>query len=88
MRTTPIEFTMGREEIERFIGKARHDMQPGQRFVRGLYAGGTLAYEAIGLLQAKLPKVFVGMLGGATVLVVKSELRNFHATGFDVSASR
>jgi succinyl-CoA synthetase alpha subunit len=64
MRTTPIEFTMPREEIERFIGEATRAMQPGQRFVRGLYAGGTLAYEALGLLQAKLPKVFLGVLGG------------------------
>jgi len=64
MRTTPIEFTMPREEIERFIGEATRAMQPGQRFVRGLYAGGTLAYEALGLLQAKLPKVFPGVLGG------------------------
>jgi hypothetical protein len=39
-------------------------MSPGQRFVRGIYAGGTLAYEALGLLQAKLPGVFPGILGG------------------------
>jgi FdrA protein len=64
MRTTPIEFTMPKEEIERFIGETMRAMQPGQRFVRGLYAGGTLAYEALGLLQAKLPKVFLGVLGG------------------------
>jgi FdrA protein len=64
MRTTPIEFTMPREEVERFIGEATRAMQPGQRFVRGLYAGGTLAYEALGLLQAKLPKVSPGVLGG------------------------
>jgi FdrA protein len=64
MRTTPIEFTMPREEIERFIGEAMRAMQPGQRFVRGLYAGGTLAYEALGLLQAKLPKVSLGVQGG------------------------
>jgi FdrA protein len=63
IRTTPIEFTMPSEEIERFIGEATRAMQPGQRFVRGLYAGGTLAYEALGLLQAKLPKVSPGVLG-------------------------
>jgi FdrA protein len=63
-RATPIEFTMRGEESERFIGEATRAMHPGQRFVRGLYAGGTLAYEALGLLQAKLPKVCLGVLRG------------------------
>src|SRR5262249_47272032 len=37
---------------------------PRQRFVCGIYAGGTLAYEALSLLQANLPNVFPGVLGG------------------------
>jgi FdrA protein len=64
MRATPIEGTMPREERERFIGEATHAMRPGQRFVRGIYAGGTLAYEALGLLQTKLAEVSPGVLGG------------------------
>jgi hypothetical protein len=39
-------------------------MRPGQRFVRGLYAGGTLAYEARSLLQANLDHVATGVRGG------------------------
>ena len=62
--TTPIEFTTPRDQIEHLIVEATHAMQPGQRFVRGLYAGGTLAYEALGLLQAELPNVFPGIVGG------------------------
>ena len=64
MRPTPAEFTMPSEEIERCIEDATRTMQPDQRFVRGIYAGGTLAYEALSLLQAQLPKVFPGGLGG------------------------
>jgi FdrA protein len=71
MRATPIEFTMRGEESERFIGEATRPMHPSQRFVRGLYAGGTLAYEALGLLQAKLPKMSPGISrGGAGHSVV------------------
>jgi FdrA protein len=64
LRTTPIEFTVSSAEIERIIGEATRAMQPGQRFVHGLYAGGTLAYEALGLLQARLPNVALGALRG------------------------
>lgn len=63
-RTTPIECAMSREESERVIGEATRAVHPGQRFIRGLYAGGTLAYEALDLLRAKLPKVFPGVVGG------------------------
>ena len=64
VQTTPIEFTTPMGEIERYIGDTTRAMQPGQRFVRGLYAGGTLAYEALDLLQAKLLRVSRGVLGG------------------------
>ena len=63
-QTTAIASPMSGEESERAIGEATRAMHPGQRFVRGLYAGGTLAYEALGVLQAKLPQVFSGMVGG------------------------
>jgi hypothetical protein len=38
-------------------------MKPGQRYVRGVYAGGTLAYEAIGLLAARVRDVAAGVTG-------------------------
>lgn len=38
-------------------------MHPGQRFVHGIYAGGTLAQEAHRLLQASLDHVAPGVLG-------------------------
>src|SRR5207244_3025260 len=34
-----------------------------QRFVRGLYAGGTLAYEALGILSTRLADVAPGVAG-------------------------
>jgi hypothetical protein len=40
-------------------------MQASQRFVRGIYAGGTLAYEALDLLQAKLSLVAPSAQKGA-----------------------
>jgi FdrA protein len=60
----PIDFTVPNEEIERLIRDATPATQPGQRFVRGIYAGGTLAYEAVSLLRAILPNVVPGVLGG------------------------
>jgi FdrA protein len=59
----PTEFTIPSREIEVLIAQATRLIQPGQRFVRGIYAGGTLAYEALTLLQAKLLGVIPGMGG-------------------------
>jgi FdrA protein len=47
--TFPFEFA-GDLNIKRFA--------PGQRYLRGLFSGGTLAYEALLLLQDYLPAVF------------------------------
>jgi hypothetical protein len=55
---------MSTAEIERLVEDATRHMRPGQRFVHGIYAGGTLAYEALSLLQARLPNVVPGVLGG------------------------
>jgi hypothetical protein len=60
---TPIEGMMPREAREGVIGEATRAMKPGQRFVRGIYAGGTLAYEALCLLQAQLPEVSPSIRG-------------------------
>jgi FdrA protein len=50
----PVEFTAPPGEIARAIDTASTALRPGQRFVRGVYSGGTLAYEALALLRGKL----------------------------------
>jgi FdrA protein len=60
----PVEFTRPAHEIRRLVEDTTHLMRPGQRFVRGFYAGGTLAYEARSLLQAKLDHVAAEVRGG------------------------
>ncbi len=60
----PVEFTLRKDKIRALAEDTTHLMRPGQRFVRGLYAGGTLAYEARSLLQANLDHVATGVRGG------------------------
>jgi len=57
--TTPTatEYAESAADIERVGGDAARRLAPGQRYVRGLYAGGTLAYEAAGLLAQSLGEV-------------------------------
>lgn len=64
VKPKPIEFTIPSREIEALIANATRLPQSGQRFVHGIYAGGTLAYEALSLLQAKLIDVIPGVEGG------------------------
>jgi FdrA protein len=59
-----IEFTSPTADISYLVDQAVRPMHPGQRFVRGLYAGGTLAYEAVSLLQERLEQVTTGVQGG------------------------
>jgi FdrA protein len=61
---TPVEFSRPSHEIRRLVEDTIHLMRPGQRFVRGIYAGGTLAYEARSLLQAQFNHVAPGVRGG------------------------
>jgi FdrA protein len=63
MRPTPTEFTGPADEIARLVHETSRAMHPGQRYVRGIYSGGTLAYEALGLLQTMLPSVAPGVRG-------------------------
>jgi FdrA protein len=63
LRPKPTEFTIPGGAIKALIADARRLLQPSQRFVRGIYAGGTLAYEALSLLQAKLLDVIPGVGG-------------------------
>jgi FdrA protein len=60
----PVEFTDPPGAITRLVEDAERRMRAGQRFVRGVYSGGTLAYEALGLLEARLADVAPGLTGG------------------------
>jgi succinyl-CoA synthetase alpha subunit len=51
------EFTRPADEIERLAALGRRALGPGQRLVRGVYAGGTLAQEAVDLLRETLDDV-------------------------------
>jgi succinyl-CoA synthetase alpha subunit len=44
-------------DLERLADEAGRRLEPGARFVRGVYAGGTLAYEAAALLAESLGHV-------------------------------
>jgi FdrA protein len=60
----PAEFSVPAADLTPLADEITRAMQPAQRFIRGIFAGGTLAYEALGLLQAKLPGVVSGVRGG------------------------
>src|SRR5438477_10659 len=59
-----VEFTRPAPEIERLVAEAVHGLAPRAHAVRGMYAGGTLAWEARGLLAARLRDVAPGVTGG------------------------
>ena len=61
---TPAEFTLPPDAVSRLVENAARALSPGQKFVRGVYSGGTLAYEAIGILKARLADVASGVTGG------------------------
>jgi succinyl-CoA synthetase alpha subunit len=60
----PVEFTLAPDAVERLTADAAAGLGPGQRFVRGVYAGGTLAWEAVALLGESLADVAPGVSGG------------------------
>ena len=62
-RPAPVEFTLPAGEIERLIDSAARGPGGAQRFVRGVYAGGTLAQEAAALLDAELADVSPSLTG-------------------------
>ena len=62
-RPKPSAFTLSSEEIERLVEEATRIMQSDQRFVCGIYAGGTLAHEARSLLQTTLTTVILDGCG-------------------------
>jgi succinyl-CoA synthetase alpha subunit len=63
---TAVEFTAPPGAIARLVEDAVLPMRANQRWVRGVYSGGTLAYEALGLLKARLVHVAAGLTGGGT----------------------
>jgi hypothetical protein len=58
-----VEFSLPGVEIERVVAAQAGALAAGQRFVRGVYSGGTLAWEAVALLTARLPEVAPGVGG-------------------------
>jgi FdrA protein len=58
------EFSLADAEVTRLVTAAIAPMKRGQRFVRGVYAGGTLAQEAVALLRAHLGEIGWGAAGG------------------------
>ena len=62
----PVEFGAPPGEIAACVEAAARALGEGQRWVRGIYAGGTLAWEARELLAARLADVAPGVDGGAS----------------------
>jgi succinyl-CoA synthetase alpha subunit len=58
-----VEFSRPADEIERLVAEQARALGSGQRFVRGVYSGGTLAWEAVALLGARLSGVLPGVRG-------------------------
>ncbi|HEU4367107.1 MAG TPA: acyl-CoA synthetase FdrA [Methylomirabilota bacterium] len=57
------EFSRPAAEVDRLVAEQARALTPGQRFVRGVYSGGTLAWEAVAVLSAQLDGVAPGVLG-------------------------
>lgn len=58
-----VEFSLPPAEIERLVDAQAGPLAAGQRFVRGVYSGGTLAWEAVALLGERLAQVAPGVGG-------------------------
>ena len=64
MRPAARDFTGPADELERLVAGAVRGLGAGQRFVRGVYSGGTLAYEAVTLLGQTLADVAGSLTAG------------------------
>ncbi|AZR72676.1 hypothetical protein BBF96_04290 [Anoxybacter fermentans] len=53
-----IEFTMDREEVEKIAASEAEKIGSKQKYVRGLFTGGTLADEAMQILSSKLGDIY------------------------------
>ena len=58
-----MEFSLPASDIARLVDEQARTLSPGQRFVRGVYSGGTLAWEAVTLLRERLDDVAPDVLG-------------------------
>jgi succinyl-CoA synthetase alpha subunit len=58
-----VEFTRPIDEIDRLVAETARGLAPGRRYVRGVYAGGTLAHEALALLGERLADVATTVTG-------------------------
>jgi FdrA protein len=61
----PRAFTLGAEEIEPLVSRARRELGADQRAIRGLYAGGTLASEAVLILEPLVGDVATNLAPGS-----------------------
>src|SRR5215470_12682771 len=60
----PVDFTLPRADVLQLATDTARGLGPPQRYVRGVYSGGTLAYEAIGLLAGVLADVAPSLTKG------------------------
>ncbi len=51
-------FGLGKDELRSLAAKAAEGLTGKQKYVRGLYTGGTLAYETLVILQPLIPNVY------------------------------
>ncbi len=63
-KPAPLEFSAPSGMIAQLVEDAVLPMRANQRWVRGVYSGGTLAYEAIDILKSRLADVAPGVTGG------------------------
>ena len=59
----PRDLQLPAADLDRLVDEQARGFDPGQRFVRGLFSGGTLAWEAATLLADRLPDVSAGVSG-------------------------
>ncbi|MGH7308390.1 MAG: acyl-CoA synthetase FdrA, partial [Candidatus Rokuibacteriota bacterium] len=64
-RSRVTDFTLPASEVERLVADGGRGLGPAPRFVRGVYSGGTLAWEARAILAAALPDVAPDVTAGA-----------------------
>jgi len=62
-RREPRDLEMPAADLDDLVDAQARGFDPAQRFVRGLYSGGTLAWEAVALLSERLDGVAAGVGG-------------------------
>jgi succinyl-CoA synthetase alpha subunit len=60
-RREPRDIEFPADELDELVDAQARGLAPGQRFVRGLFSGGTLAWEAVALLAERLEDVAPGV---------------------------